>query len=81
MIYESGKALLKVETGTTVEVMKLLYEAENKNFDSANIIGVRPRNSSDIPCIVTLDESKLDDVAYDLIVKGKVFIYFFFRCF
>lgn len=71
VIYESGKALLKVETGTTVEVMKLLYEAENKNFDSANIIGVRPRNSSDIPCIVTLDESKLDDVAYDLIVKDK----------
>ena len=70
MIYESGSPLFKVEAGTTLEVMKLLYEAEFQTT-SENVIGVRPRNSHDLPCIVTLQDTKLDQLSYDLIVKGK----------
>ena len=68
MIYENGHPVLRVECGTTLEVMKLLYESEHKK--KGDILGVRPRNSSEIPCIITLHESKLEESAYDVIIKG-----------
>ena len=73
MIYESGEPVLKVECGTTLEVMKLLYETEQKK--KGDILGVRPRNSSQIPCIITLHESKLEESAYDVIIKGETWKY------
>merc|ERR1712168_689777 len=58
IIYESGNPVLKVETGTTLKVIKLLYQAEHDK--KGQILGVRPKQLSEgIPCIVTLDESKL----------------------
>lgn len=74
VIYESGKPILKVESGTTLEVVKLLYGSESCTTDD-NIIGVRPRSSASnggIPCIVTLKDSKLEENAYDVITKGNL---------
>lgn len=75
VIYESGKPVLKVESGTTLEVLKLLYHSENEACAVDNIIGVRPRyaknESPGIPCIVTLKDTKLEENAYDVITKGN----------
>lgn len=58
-----------MESGTTLKVLKLLYGAEQEK--KQEILGVRPKNFADgIPCIITLDESKLNDVSYDILVSG-----------
>lgn len=73
IIYESGNPVLKVETGTTLKVIKLLYEAEYDR--KSQILGVRPKQFSEgIPCIVTLDESKLNELSYDILVSGRFFL-------
>ena len=80
VIYESGKPILKVESGTTLEVVKLLYGSESCTTED-NIIGVRPRSSASnggIPCIVTLKDSKLEENAYDVITKGNLYFCFSF---
>lgn len=70
IIYESGNPVLKVETGTTLKVIKLLYEAEYDR--KSQILGVRPKQFSEgIPCIVTLDESKLNELTYDILVSDE----------
>lgn len=56
--------------GSTLEVIKLLYEAEHAN--DGNILGVRPKNTCEIPCILTRNETKLEHGEYDIIVKGKI---------
>ena len=78
VIYENGKPILKVESGTTLEVVKLLYGTERSAQD--NIIGVRPRqNGGAIPCIITLKDSRLEENAYDVITKGTLtYNHFFF---
>ncbi|XP_065663265.1 zinc finger protein 484 isoform X1 [Hydra vulgaris] len=70
MIYESGSVVMKVEVGTTLEVLKLLYESEQSQ-PCDKIIGVRPRKSNGIPCIITLQESKLEENSYDVIFRDK----------
>ena len=61
--------MLRVEKGTTLGVLKLLHEAENGPH---KILGVRPQKSSDVmPCIITLDESKLTEPIYDILVLGE----------
>ena len=77
IIYESGNPVLKVESGTTLKVLKLLYGAEHER--KQQILGVRPKNNTEgIPCIITLDESKLSDVSYDVLISGKVIPFCFF---
>ncbi|XP_066917719.1 uncharacterized protein [Clytia hemisphaerica] len=69
VIYENGTPILKVESGTTLEVVKLLYGTERSSQD--NIIGVRPRQKgASIPCIITLKDSRLEENSYDVITKG-----------
>lgn len=64
--------MLKVETGTTLKVLKLLYEAEFEK--KAQILGVRPKQYVEgMPCIVTLDDSKLNELSYDILVSGRHF--------
>ena len=71
VIYENGKPILKVESGTTLEVVKLLYGTERSSQD--NIIGVRSRQmGAAIPCIITLKDSRLEENAYDVITKGNI---------
>lgn len=70
MFYDSGSPILKVEPGTTLKVLKLLYGAEREK--PRQILGVRPRNLTEgIPCIVTLDDSKLCEISYDILISGK----------
>ena len=64
-----GIPVIRVEKGTTLGVLKLLYEAEN---GPQKILGVRPQKTTELmPCIITLDESKLTESLYDLLVLGK----------
>ena len=79
MIYESGSVVLKVEVGTTLEVMKLLYESEQSQ-PCDQIIGVRPRKSNGIPCIVTLQDSKLEENSYDVILRGEWYHFILLLC-
>ena len=70
-IFLLGKPILKVEAGTTLKVVKLLYEAEFSG--KCQILGVRPKTYIDnvtdtMPCIVTLDESRLNELSYDILV-------------
>ncbi|XP_066935742.1 uncharacterized protein [Clytia hemisphaerica] len=69
IIYDSGSPVLKVETGTTLKVLKLLYGAEHER--KRQILGVRPKNIGEggIPCIVTLDDSKLFEISYDILIS------------
>ena len=70
IIYESGNPVLKVETGTTLKVLKLLYESQNDK-KKRQILGVRPKSLQEgIPCIVTLNESKLNELSYEILVSG-----------
>ena len=70
---------MKVESGTTLKVIKLLYEAEHDK--KGQILGVRPKQFAEgIPCIVTLDESKLNESSYDILVSGKHYMLAFSVC-
>jgi len=63
-----------VESGTTLKVLKLLYDSENEK--QRQILGVRPKLMADgIPCIVTLDDSKLNEISYDILVSGKMVLF------
>ena len=67
-VYKQGSPVIRVEKGTTLGVLKLLYETEG---GSQQILGVRPQKNGDsIPCIITLDESKLTDPYYDILIHG-----------
>ncbi|XP_065054375.1 zinc finger protein 892-like [Rhopilema esculentum] len=68
-VCKQGSPIIRVEKGTTLGVLKLLYEAEN---GPQKILGVRPQKTSEsMPCIITLDESKLTESLYDILVFDK----------
>eukprot|EP00794_Sanderia_malayensis_P014012 gene14012-15470_t len=68
-VYKHGVPVIRVEKGTTLGVLKLLYESET---GAQQILGVRPQMTNDvIPCIITLDESKLIEPHYDIMINDK----------
>ena len=69
-ILQGERTLLKVELGTTLKVVKLL--CANEGMKNNHILGVRPVTDDDqIPCIVTLDETKLEEHSYQLLIPGN----------
>ena len=70
LLYNEGKAVLKVEKGTPLSVIKMLYNADPKNKGTV-IAALRPRTEESLPCLVTLDKSTLTQEKYDIIAFGK----------
>ncbi|XP_028517593.1 B-cell lymphoma 6 protein homolog isoform X2 [Exaiptasia diaphana] len=66
LLYNDGKAVLKVERGTPLSVIKMLYNADPKNKGTV-IAALRPRTEESLPCLVTLDKSTLTQEKYDII--------------
>ena len=69
-VHRQGRPVIRVEKGTTLGVLKLLYEAES-GIHGSKVLGIRPKSHEMIPCIVTLDESKLTEPVYDLLILGE----------
>jgi len=70
LLYYEGKAVLKVERGTPLSVIKMLYNADPKNKGMV-IAALRPRTEESLPCLVTLDKSTLSQEKYDIIAFGE----------
>ncbi|XP_031571581.1 zinc finger protein 571-like isoform X2 [Actinia tenebrosa] len=66
LIYQEGKPVFKVERGTPLTVIKMLYNADPKNKGTV-IAALRPRTDESLPCLVTLEKSTLTQDKYDII--------------
>jgi hypothetical protein len=65
-----------VEQGTTFGLAKMLHESMGGN---GQIIGLRNRDlSSSLACIVTQDQTILDEGEYDIILTGKLMVQYRF---
>jgi len=70
LLYKEGKPVLKVERGTPLSVIKMLYNADPKNKGTV-IAALRPRTDEPLPCLVTLEKSTLTQEKYDIIAFGE----------
>ena len=67
-VYKQASPVIREEIWTTLGLLKLLYETEH---GTQQILGViSQQNADSIPCIITLDESKLTDAYYDIFIQG-----------
>jgi len=69
-IYKGDELLIKVESGTTLKVLKLLCESQGVSKEL--VLGVKPDHGSDqISCISTLDDTALLERSYQLVLTEK----------
>ncbi|XP_032238294.2 myoneurin isoform X2 [Nematostella vectensis] len=66
LLYKDGDPVLKVERGTPLTVIKMLYNADPKNKGTV-IAALKPHTDDPLPCLVTLDKSTLTQEKYDII--------------
>ena len=69
LLFKNNEPILKVERGTTLDVLKLLYEADPRH--SGKVIGLRPLTDERFPCVLTLNHSVLIHSKYEIIAHGK----------
>ncbi|KAJ7353921.1 hypothetical protein OS493_031368 [Desmophyllum pertusum] len=65
LLFKNGQPILRVERGTTLSVIKLLYQADPRN--KGTVIALRPDTDDPLPCVLTLDQSPLEGSKYEII--------------
>jgi len=65
LLFKNGQPILRVERGTTLSVIKLLYQADPRN--KGTVIALRPDTDDPLPCVLTLDQSPLEEAKYEII--------------
>lgn len=69
LLFKNGQPILRVERGTTLSVIKLLYQADPRN--KGTVIALRPDTDDPLPCVLTLDQSPLEEAKYEIITHGE----------
>ena len=69
LLFKDGQPILRVERGTTLSVIKLLYQADPRN--KGTVIALRPDTDDPLPCVLTLDQSPLEEAKYEIITHGE----------
>ena len=69
LLFKNGQPILRVERGTTLSVIKLLYQADPRN--KGTVIALRPDTDDPLPCVLTQDQSPLEEAKYEIITYGK----------
>ena len=69
LLFKNGEPILRVERGTTLSVIKLLYQADPRN--KGTVIALRPDTDDPLPCVLTQDQSPLEEAKYEIITYGK----------
>lgn len=52
-----------------MSVIKLLYQADPSN--KGTVIALKPDTNDPLPCVLTLDQSPLEEAKYEIITHGK----------
>jgi len=52
-----------------LSVIKLLYQADPRN--KGTVIALRPETDDPLPCVLTQDQSPLEEAKYEIITYGK----------
>lgn len=65
LLFKNGQPVLRVQQGTTLSVIKLLYQADPRN--KGTVIALRPETDDPLPCLLTLDQSALEEAKYEII--------------
>ncbi|XP_078361845.1 uncharacterized protein LOC144646175 isoform X2 [Oculina patagonica] len=65
LLFKNGQPVLRVERGTTLSVIKLLYQADPRN--KGTVIALRPDTNDPLPCVLTQDQSPLEEAKYEII--------------
>ena len=76
LLFKNGQPILRVERGTTLSVIKLLYQADPRN--KGTVIALRPETQDPLPCVLTLDQSPLEEAKYEIITHGMLIHVSFF---
>lgn len=50
-------------------MIKLLYQADPRN--KGTVIALRPETEDPLPCVLTLDQSPLEEPKYEIITHGN----------
>ena len=53
-----------------MSVIKLLYQADPRN--RGTVIALRPETEDPLPCVLTLDQSPLEEAKYEIITHGNL---------
>ena len=72
LLFKNGHPVLKVQQGTTLSVIKLLYQADPRN--KGTVIALKPETDDPLPCLLTLDQSVLEEAKYEIITHGNTAI-------